>query len=501
MIGKIIRGAGVAGLVRYLYGPGERNEHVNPHVVAGFRHPAALEPSVRPDGTRDLSKLDRLLEQPLAVLSPGTVDDKPVWHCALRAAPEDPILSDDDWADIAHQVMHHVGLAPAGDEKAVRWAAIRHAANHIHIVATLARQGGHKPDTWNDFRRLRHACNQIEQQYGLRATAPADRTAARRPTRAETELAHRQGRSEEPRVTLRRAVATAAATSANEAQFFSRLRADGFLVRERFSRHNPGETTGYAIALPDHVNRDGRPVWFGGGRLAPDLTLPKLRHRWTTAPTPRLHPTEAVEYAHGWLSATRPGDPGGLDAAWATADVLNVIATTVNGPGNRELRHTADAYARAARPPHGRVPQHTPAGTALRGLARALATTEGDDDRINRAIAQLLHQLAGLTDAIAHLHAANNRLAQANAAATASTQLRRACDRASQHDGDDPNLRAGQRAADPSRSTVPEPPPAVAVAQHDFPCSPLAGPGRPIPSPADRAPSSPGARPSRRPHR
>lgn len=47
MIGKVIRGAAVGGLTRYLFGPGERNEHVDPHVVAGFRHPAALEPGER----------------------------------------------------------------------------------------------------------------------------------------------------------------------------------------------------------------------------------------------------------------------------------------------------------------------------------------------------------------------------------------------------------------------------------------------------------------------
>lgn len=64
----------VAGLTRYLYGPGERNEHVDPHVVAGFRHPAALEPAIRPDGVRDLSKLNRLLSQPLSALPSSAVD-------------------------------------------------------------------------------------------------------------------------------------------------------------------------------------------------------------------------------------------------------------------------------------------------------------------------------------------------------------------------------------------------------------------------------------------
>ena len=34
----------------YLFGPGRREEHTDPHLVAGWRHPAELEPSLRADG-------------------------------------------------------------------------------------------------------------------------------------------------------------------------------------------------------------------------------------------------------------------------------------------------------------------------------------------------------------------------------------------------------------------------------------------------------------------
>jgi hypothetical protein len=53
------------------------------------------------------------------------------------------------------------------------------------------------------------------------------------------------------------------------------------LVRKRHSTTNPGEVTGYAVGLADHTTKDGGIVWYGGGKLAPDLTLPKLRARWT----------------------------------------------------------------------------------------------------------------------------------------------------------------------------------------------------------------------------
>ena len=119
--------------------------------------------------------------------------------------------------------MHRTGLAPHEDDLGVRWVAVRHAADHVHIVATLARQDGSRPKVWNDFYRVREACQEAERRFRLRSTAPADRTASRRPTRAETEQAARRGWAEPARVTLRREVSAAAATAGSEREFFTRL--------------------------------------------------------------------------------------------------------------------------------------------------------------------------------------------------------------------------------------------------------------------------------------
>jgi hypothetical protein len=275
----VLRGRNVRRLLYYLYGPGKANEHTDPHLVAGFGDPAELEPERRPDGSRDFRRLTGLLEQPLAALA-GAPYDKPVWHCVVRAAPEDRMLSDAEWAQVAGRVMHRTGLASIGDELGVRWVAVRHAADHVHIVATLARQDGTRPRIWNDFYRVREACHDAERRFGLRSTAPADRTAARRATRAETEQAARRGWAEPARVTLRREVCAAAAGAGSEQEFFTRLCQAGVLVRERRSTIGPGEVTGYAVGFPGHTARDGGVVWYGGGKLAADLTLPKLRARW-----------------------------------------------------------------------------------------------------------------------------------------------------------------------------------------------------------------------------
>jgi hypothetical protein len=438
VIGKVSpHGTRVSGLVYYLFGPGRSAKHADPHIVAGWRHPAELEPPLRDDGRRDFRQLNGLLQQPHAALGPRG-SPRPVWHCSVRAAPEDRILSDDEWAQVACDIMHRTGLAPYGQEDdAVRWVAVRHAPDHIHVVAMLARQDGTRPQTWNDYFRVGEACRAAEQRFGLRRTAPRDCTAARRPSRAESEKAQRRGFQEAPRVTLRRAVSTVAAGAASEQEFFDRLDRAGLLVRKRFSTRNPGEITGYAVALPADTTRAGGPVWFGGGKLAADLALPKLRHRWNaTGPGPGDRFT-AAERTAIWehvartaagaaqqirnLTATDPA--AAADAAWAAADALRAAAAAL---GSRVLRQAADSYDRAARAPYGSIPHPAQPGNNLRRAARLLSATTpiaGDP-----ALAQmtLLGRFARLAESIADMREAQRHAAQAAAARRAADQLRAA---------------------------------------------------------------------------
>jgi hypothetical protein len=284
VIDRISKGRNIAGLLYYLFCPGKSDEHVNQHLVAGWREPASLEPQVRPDGQRDFRRLTGLLNAPLDMTG-RRGQDGTVWHCVLSSAPGDRLMSDAEWNEIAAEFMDRMGLARRDDPTGVRWVAVRHGLSkggidHIHIAATLARQDGMLPSVHNDFLRARRACQAIERQSGLQVTAPADRTAAVQPTRAETERSERNGSTEPSRVRLRRQVQEAAATARSEADFFARLRDAGALTRERRSDQDPGKVTGYAVALPGHVTRTGDPVWYGGGKLAADLTLPRLRGRW-----------------------------------------------------------------------------------------------------------------------------------------------------------------------------------------------------------------------------
>jgi hypothetical protein len=436
VIGKISapRGKRVEPLIRYLFGPGRHEEHTDPHIVAGFRHPALLEPPLRANGSRDFRKLNGLLNQPNDAMGSSALE-RPVWHCSLRAAPEDKTLSDDEWAAIAHDVMDRTGLARYGEEdEAVRWIAVRHAPDHIHLVVMLARQDGTKPRTWNDRYRVRDACRAAEQRYGLRSTSPADRTAPKYLTRAEKEKAARRGLDEAPRVTLRRAVNLAAASSATAKEFFARLEAAGITVRQRYSTKNPGQVTGYAVALNGDVNKDGKPVWYSGGKLAADLTWPKLALHWHPARQVtdiKLTPAEraalfedaakAAANATAHIRAFGATSPGAAaDAAQAAADTLHVAAAILH---SRPLHQAAQFYERAAREPFGRIPRPTKAGNQLRHAARVMAAYAHLSGNRTNEWAILIIRLAALADAVAGLRQAQQRAAQARAALTAAQQL------------------------------------------------------------------------------
>ncbi len=96
----------------------------------------------------------------------------------------------------------------------MRWVAVRHADDHVHVVATLARQDGRRVFPRNDFWRAGDGSRAMEAKYGLTVTAASDRTAAKRTSYAETAKASRCGQGEPVRDTLRRSVPALAAGAA-----------------------------------------------------------------------------------------------------------------------------------------------------------------------------------------------------------------------------------------------------------------------------------------------
>ncbi len=248
---------------------------------------------------------------------------------------------------------------------------------------------------------------------------------------------------------LRASVTGAAKQARDEAGFFARLRADGVLVRLRFSELNPGEVTGYSVALPGHLGRDGEPVWYGGGKLAAGLSLPRLRLRWTPERPGRSARAEhsgaawftvaernaifehAARYAVAATEHIRwcvVHDPArAADAAHAAAGTLHVAATLTR---SKALRSAAGCYDRAARVGYGRLPAPTAEGRQLRTAARLLALTGAGSDDSAAQLAVLVARLVALVAAVAELREAHRHAAQAAAARAGAMRLREHCARA-----------------------------------------------------------------------
>ena len=436
MIGRVYRGGHVGGLVRYLYGPGRANEHESPHLVAAWDAQsagdlAALEPGglvVMPLGQADYRRLVAELMMPLSYADHPVKD--PVWHCPLRTAPGDRRLSDEEWGEVARDLMDRTGIAPRGDDGACRWVAVRHDEDSVHVVAVLARQDGGHARVSFDYLRVREVCRVAEEKYELVETAPADSTAARHTTRAEQERATRDGRAVPDRDWLREQVAHAATASRTAPEFVDRLRAGGIALTQR--RDRQGVVVGYSVG---RRGADGKAaVMFGGGSLARDLSLPRLEARWAAAGGGAGHPgpvvVEGAEREAVWTQAARAAsraaelvrsDPAqGGDAASAAAEILGAASRLIEGEGGGPLSAAARDYDRAARERYRAAPAPSQAGSVLRAAALVLART--NPRRPGRAeavrVAVLVTQMARLSASIRDLRAAQGRLAQAKAATT-----------------------------------------------------------------------------------
>ncbi|WP_338677376.1 mobilization protein [Streptomyces sp. SCSIO 30461] len=357
MIPKIILGKGPHATRRtigYLFGKGRASEHIDPHLVASWND-FAPDPGRSPHrDPKDVeAQLAAQLDQPVKMLG-DKAPKHTVWHCPVRAAPEDPILTDTQWGDIARRIVAAAGIAPEGDEEACRWVAVRHADDHIHIAATLVRQDGRRPQRDFDQRAVQREARQIEVDYGLRRLKPGDGTAAKRPTSKEHFKAKRLGQEAATREILRLRVRRAVAAAADEAEFFALLDATGVAVRLKLGPS--GDALGCNFALPGDTNDKGEPVFYSGSTLAPDLSLPNIRQRLvTTSPEPvTVRPgnlwhqataaTERIPY-----HLTHSDDPTAHGQLVALGAALDLLPATGPAVLKAELEQAAAAFERATR--------------------------------------------------------------------------------------------------------------------------------------------------------
>jgi hypothetical protein len=93
---------------------------------------------------------------------------------------------------------------------------VRHAPDHIHIVATLARRDGRGPRIRGDIPNVHTAARAFETAWGLSPMSPLDETARRAPATGEKEKATRRGLSEPAPASLQRTVRQAAALATDD---------------------------------------------------------------------------------------------------------------------------------------------------------------------------------------------------------------------------------------------------------------------------------------------
>ncbi|KOG58555.1 mobilization protein [Streptomyces antibioticus] len=440
MIAKISSGKETAGLIRYLFDTKRAKDHTDPHLVAswdGFApDPGRTEDA---DATRRLlvADLDLHVKQARRL---GRAPEKHVWHCSIRAAETDRHLSDEEWADIARRVVAATGITPDGDPDGCRWVAVRHAPDHIHIAATKVRADLRTARHWNDYLTADRELAAIEKEYGLFQVVRGDRTAAKRPTRAEQEKARRAGQAKTARERLRATVRTAVAAASSMEEFVDLLRhIDGVLVEIVY--FPSGDVRGYKVAVEDDA---GSPIWYSGSKLAPDLSLPKIQERLAKIePQPADQPGR--RRPDPWHQATAATEriPDHLDQAddeasqahlAAFGEALDALPLLAPQPLRPQLRAAATAFERATR---SRVRAEHHHARALRGAVRAMlrepAPRDGAalvlflDAAILVVIAaarwhQLRHhnqQVAAAHQTLLHLQAAYDQAAAAPLAALA----------------------------------------------------------------------------------
>lgn len=481
MMPNVVRGDRMAGLLTYLVGPGRANEHTEPHLVAGDDALMVWHNDDELDRDAGLA-IARHLDQPRTAFE-VEVNGGHVWHCSLSLRAEEGMLTDEQWGKIARDFIAAMEFDDQeGTRAPCRWAAVRHGVSkngndHIHVVVNLVREDATKASTHLDFRRAQRAARALEIKHGLerlessqagrstRGWHPAEREAqARSKARARHEKSRAQGagsgvaweqltgaeqqariaaemRRDQPRHTLAVRVRGCAEAAADEAEWVRRMRRAGLLVRPRFAAGRTDVIVGYSVAARPQCGE--RPIWYGGGQLAHDLRLSRVRERWSDTPE------GASAAAAEWTAARRgrrvvaPGreaiDPGpemweqqaeelrlvverlrgvGVDdqGLWATvarqsAGVLAAWSNAVEEtPG--DLARAAEALSRSGQTHRPTItPQHA-GTTAITGTALLVASAvRGGKGTLAQAV--MIRQLLRLAQAIHDAHVAAEQLRHA----------------------------------------------------------------------------------------
>ena len=182
MIPNIVRGSDPAGLVRYLFGKGRRNEHTDQHLVCAS---GDMFPSFDMDGKpaasyaeigRRFDRRYRVRERKDDPFPPDMRGKnnperehgrKRVWHCSLAIKAGHGILTDQEWEAVIRDYLTRMNIIDGDDDQGVTWLAVRHglSANgndHVHIMVQLAADDGWI-NPYHDRINAQKSCRRMEK--------------------------------------------------------------------------------------------------------------------------------------------------------------------------------------------------------------------------------------------------------------------------------------------------------------------------------------------------
>lgn len=468
MIANITKGRKAVGALIYDFGPGRRDEHVNPRIVAGNVTGTPMQVA------RAIDHTARLRPEITA----------PIWRASLSLPDEDGILPDGQWATIAEDFIEAMGFDGAP------WVAVRHGDDHIHLTVSRVDWSGQLlTDRW-DYRRARQAADRLEEEHGLVRARDRFRAEGPQVRNNELEAARRRGRGLDDgvppeREELRRIVREVrdASRGLGRAAFESGLEDAGVSFRANVA--STGRMNGYSFTLAGWTDGSGAQVWVPASKVAKDLRWAQLHQvlgdgpaapsipdpraaivaaaRATSTTLQDLTPEQQADVAERAAAKLREGQvERGVVPADGDNPVLSAAPARSTDPAALILEQwrakaagqqppadevpptpppTFPAWTDKARRPHGRLSNDALAAAITRrekelvALAKSKATAEAQI-RTGDAIAtgqitgpnvQELHQLlARLEDAEPHITAEREARKLAKAADTAADQARAA---------------------------------------------------------------------------
>jgi len=138
-----VYGSSMQGLIDFLFEPGVRAAHTDPHVVAAYE-PVVVGDRAGTAVARKMLAMD--LDNPRVMLVPE-VTEKFVIDVTVTAAPEDGVLHEDTRRAIAESIAEHLGFDEDTPGTPVRWVGVHHGVtrnghDHIHLATNRVAEDG-----------------------------------------------------------------------------------------------------------------------------------------------------------------------------------------------------------------------------------------------------------------------------------------------------------------------------------------------------------------------